>query len=335
MTRIGYRMNGTGLPGRGAGRARRRLLELRPFRCDERRADDDRAALGSRPWRAHRRAGGDGEQHRPVDQRRRDGPAHRNPGDVLVVAARRRCTTPSGAATSPTALSRGASRADRRRRVRDRSQLRDGRPAGVRPDVVTAAAPVHSPKGEVNVPIACGGVVVFPRRHHRRRRGRDRRRPSAERRSDPRRGRRHQGQGRGRPGDARTWRGHQPRRYPWAVRTDGFDVDRGRRCARTAGSARRLQVLRRGRGAQRRELRGPRRDGARPDRRQRSRQVDADQVHLRECCGRTPARSSSTVTRSSLANPEAARPPASRPCTRSCSSSHRSTSPPTCSSAVS
>ena len=28
--------------------------------------------------------------------------------------------------------------------------------------VVTAAAPVYSPKGEVNVPIACGGVVVFP-----------------------------------------------------------------------------------------------------------------------------------------------------------------------------
>jgi len=29
-------------------------------------------------------------------------------------------------------------------------------------EIATAAAPIHSPQGEVNVPIACGGIVVFP-----------------------------------------------------------------------------------------------------------------------------------------------------------------------------
>ena len=29
-------------------------------------------------------------------------------------------------------------------------------------EIATAAAPIHSPQGEVNVPIACAGIVVFP-----------------------------------------------------------------------------------------------------------------------------------------------------------------------------
>ncbi len=46
--------------------------------------------------------------------------------------------------------------------IRDVSEIRDvGLPTYAR-HITTAAAPVHSPQGEVNVPIACGGVVVFP-----------------------------------------------------------------------------------------------------------------------------------------------------------------------------
>lgn len=46
--------------------------------------------------------------------------------------------------------------------VRDVGEIREvGLPTFAR-DIATAAAPVHSPQGEVNVPIACGGVVVFP-----------------------------------------------------------------------------------------------------------------------------------------------------------------------------
>ncbi|MCI0679384.1 MAG: RraA family protein [Actinobacteria bacterium] len=46
--------------------------------------------------------------------------------------------------------------------VRDVSEIRAvGLPTFAR-DIATAAAPVHSPQGEVNVPVACGGVVVFP-----------------------------------------------------------------------------------------------------------------------------------------------------------------------------
>ena len=69
---------------------------------------------------------------------------------------------PSGAATSPTAPSQGVVALIVDGAVRDVSQLREvGLPVFAR-DVVTAAAPVYSPKGEVNVPIACGEVVVFP-----------------------------------------------------------------------------------------------------------------------------------------------------------------------------
>lgn len=46
--------------------------------------------------------------------------------------------------------------------VRDVGEIRDvGLPTFAR-HIATAAAPVHSPQGEVNVPIACAGVVVFP-----------------------------------------------------------------------------------------------------------------------------------------------------------------------------
>lgn len=46
--------------------------------------------------------------------------------------------------------------------IRDVGEIRDvGLPVFAR-DIATAAAPVHAPQGEVNVPIACGGVVVFP-----------------------------------------------------------------------------------------------------------------------------------------------------------------------------
>lgn len=46
--------------------------------------------------------------------------------------------------------------------VRDVGEIRSvGLPTFAR-DIATAAAPIHSPQGEVNVPIACGGVVVFP-----------------------------------------------------------------------------------------------------------------------------------------------------------------------------
>lgn len=46
--------------------------------------------------------------------------------------------------------------------VRDVAEIRNvGLPTFAR-DIATAAAPIHAPQGEVNVPIACGGVVVFP-----------------------------------------------------------------------------------------------------------------------------------------------------------------------------
>jgi regulator of RNase E activity RraA len=46
--------------------------------------------------------------------------------------------------------------------VRDVAEIRNvGLPTFAR-DIATAAAPIHAPQGEVNVAIACGGVVVFP-----------------------------------------------------------------------------------------------------------------------------------------------------------------------------
>lgn len=46
--------------------------------------------------------------------------------------------------------------------IRDVGEIKEtGLPTHAR-EVVTAAAPVHSPQGEVNIPIACGGIVVFP-----------------------------------------------------------------------------------------------------------------------------------------------------------------------------
>ena len=91
------------------------------------------------------------------------GLAHCNPGDVLVVAA------PSavhhavwGGNLAYGTKSRGVAALIVDGAIRDVSQLRTvGLPVFAR-DVVTAAAPVYSPKGEVNIPIACGGVVVFP-----------------------------------------------------------------------------------------------------------------------------------------------------------------------------
>jgi 4-hydroxy-4-methyl-2-oxoglutarate aldolase len=91
------------------------------------------------------------------------GLAQCNPGDVLVVAA------PSavhhavwGSNLAYGTKSRGVAALIVDGAVRDVSQLREvGLPVFAR-EIVTAAAPVHSPKGEVNVPIACGGVVVFP-----------------------------------------------------------------------------------------------------------------------------------------------------------------------------
>jgi 4-hydroxy-4-methyl-2-oxoglutarate aldolase len=91
------------------------------------------------------------------------GLAQCKPGDVLVVAA------PSavhhavwGSNLAYGTKSRGVAALIVDGAVRDVSQLREvGLPVFAR-EIVTAAAPVHSPKGEVNVPIACGGVVVFP-----------------------------------------------------------------------------------------------------------------------------------------------------------------------------
>jgi regulator of RNase E activity RraA len=91
------------------------------------------------------------------------GLAHCQPGDVLVVAA------PSavnhavwGGNLAYGTKSRGVSALIIDGAIRDVSQLRDVALPVYARHVVTAAAPVHSPKGEINVPIACGGVVVFP-----------------------------------------------------------------------------------------------------------------------------------------------------------------------------
>lgn len=46
--------------------------------------------------------------------------------------------------------------------IRDVGEIRNVDLPTFARDIATAAAPIHSPQGEVNVPIACGGVVVFP-----------------------------------------------------------------------------------------------------------------------------------------------------------------------------
>ncbi len=91
------------------------------------------------------------------------GLAHCLPGDVLVVAAPSAVSHAVwGGNLAFGTKSRGVSALIIDGAIRDVSQLREvGLPVFAR-HVVTAAAPVYSPKGEVNVPIACGGVVVFP-----------------------------------------------------------------------------------------------------------------------------------------------------------------------------
>jgi 4-hydroxy-4-methyl-2-oxoglutarate aldolase len=91
------------------------------------------------------------------------GLAHCQPGDILVVAAPSAVTHAVwGGNLAYGTKSRGVSALIVDGAIRDVSQLREvGLPVFAR-DIVTAAAPVHSPKGEVNVPVACGGVVVFP-----------------------------------------------------------------------------------------------------------------------------------------------------------------------------
>jgi regulator of RNase E activity RraA len=85
------------------------------------------------------------------------------PGDVLVVTA----PFSTGHAVWGGNLafgtkSRGVSGLVVDGSVRDVGEIQSVGLATFARDIATAAAPVHAPQGEVNVPIACGGVVVFP-----------------------------------------------------------------------------------------------------------------------------------------------------------------------------
>lgn len=85
------------------------------------------------------------------------------PGDVLVIACPAAVNHAVwGGNLAFGAKSRGVGGLIVDGAVRDVSQIQEVDLPTFARHVVTAAAPVHSPQGEVNVPIACGGVVVFP-----------------------------------------------------------------------------------------------------------------------------------------------------------------------------
>ncbi|MGI8516714.1 MAG: RraA family protein [Acidimicrobiia bacterium] len=85
------------------------------------------------------------------------------PGDVLVVACPAAVAHAVwGGNLAYGTKSRGVAGLIIDGAVRDVSEIRDvGLPTFAR-HIVTMAAPIFTPQGEVNVPIACGGVVVFP-----------------------------------------------------------------------------------------------------------------------------------------------------------------------------
>jgi 4-hydroxy-4-methyl-2-oxoglutarate aldolase len=91
------------------------------------------------------------------------GVAATKPGDVLVVGAQGYAGAALWGGNLTFGLqSRGVVGAVFDGAVRDVSEIRAlDFPIHAR-DVVTAAADVDAPRGEVNVPIACGGTVVFP-----------------------------------------------------------------------------------------------------------------------------------------------------------------------------
>jgi 4-hydroxy-4-methyl-2-oxoglutarate aldolase len=91
------------------------------------------------------------------------GVAATRPGDVLVVAAQGDDAAALwGGNLSFGLQARGVVGAVFDGAVRDVTEIRAlGFPVHARA-VVTAAADLDAPRGEINVPIACGGVVVFP-----------------------------------------------------------------------------------------------------------------------------------------------------------------------------
>jgi 4-hydroxy-4-methyl-2-oxoglutarate aldolase len=91
------------------------------------------------------------------------GMAATRPGDVLVVSAQGYDVAALwGGNLSLGLKSRGVVGAVFDGAVRDVTEIRAlAFPIHAR-SVVTAAADLEAPRGEVNVPIACGGVVVFP-----------------------------------------------------------------------------------------------------------------------------------------------------------------------------
>jgi 4-hydroxy-4-methyl-2-oxoglutarate aldolase len=84
-------------------------------------------------------------------------------GDVLVVSVQGDCATATwGGNLSRGLYARGVAGLIVDGAVRDVSQIREiGLPVFSR-GIATVAGAYDAPSGEVNVPIACGGVVVFP-----------------------------------------------------------------------------------------------------------------------------------------------------------------------------
>lgn len=84
-------------------------------------------------------------------------------GDVLVVSAQGDCTYAMwGGNLSRGLKARGVRGLVMDAAVRDVSQIREEDFPVFARGVATAAGVVEAPRGEVNVPIACGGVVVNP-----------------------------------------------------------------------------------------------------------------------------------------------------------------------------
>lgn len=85
------------------------------------------------------------------------------PGDVLVVACPAAVAHAVwGGNLAYGTKSRGVAGLVIDGAVRDVSEIRDVGLPTFSSHIVTMAAPIFTPQGEVNVPIACGGVVVFP-----------------------------------------------------------------------------------------------------------------------------------------------------------------------------